>query len=200
VRRGSVTDRETVARILREAAAAVAEAGLPAEYEAVGFGKAVELIAGEVAPEPASRGAPPARLASVGTPGSSPDKLASIAAALGVGRELIDETYYLSGDEVGLGITSSQLDEQVGRAAQEVALLVSAARQGAGDDEWTTTAVIRAVADDFSKLNRHFAEQIDGMGDVFSFSGSGRSRRVKLKRTGYERAAALVRRLQGQEA
>ena len=198
-----MSGHETTTKILRDAADAVSAAGLPDAFEAVAFGKAVDLIAGAAGPagtvasgRDGSRDLTTGRVGAVGT---SDDKLLSIANALGIDPEVVRETYHLEDEEIGLSITSSQLDSQVGRAAQEIALLVAAARQGSGDEEWTATASIRAVADDYGRLNRHFAESIDDMGDLFSFSGTGRTRRVKLKRTGFERVAALVQRLQGRD-
>jgi hypothetical protein len=198
-----MTDPDAVTAVLREAAEVVEAAGLPADLRSVAFGKVVDLLAEVTQPQPAAApgSGPAVRASRAGSVRRSGDKLESIATAFGVDRELVDDTFHLDGDEIRLSITSGQLDSHMGRAAQQIAVLVAAARQAAGDDEeWTDTATIRAVANDFDKLNRHFAEQLDELRDVFSFAGNGRGRRVKVKRTGYERAGELVRRLQGHEA
>jgi hypothetical protein len=194
-----MADRETVAALLTEAVEAVRDAGVPAEFEVVAFGKAVDLLSvAPVVPALPSIGDHGTRGGSGGG-GAGAGKIQAIAHSLSLNPALVSDTYHLDGDDPKLSISASQLSASIGKAAQEVALLVAAARQGAGDEEWTTTGVIRTVAEHYGKLNHHFAEQIDDMNDVFSFRGSGRSRSVRLKAPGYEQAASLVKRLQGAE-
>jgi len=188
-----VSDQNEVTRILRQAADAVVEAHLPDAVQSIAFDKAVDLIAGV-----ATTGNRPAKKQAQMGPGSdSGDVLEKIATRLDVDRELIDETFEATNGHVALTIARSKLEEQKTRGTKQIALLVSAARQAAGIEEWTEAKTIRAIADHYGKYDSpNFAAAIAELGDFFSFSGSGANRKLRMRRAGFEEAANLITKLQ----
>lgn len=190
-----MTDSKKVEEILRQAADAVAAADLPKEVQSVAFGKAVDLIAGvpaEIQPRHGAKGKSQNREAD-----DPDDPLQKIATRLGVDRELLDETLEVEDGAVSLTIARSKLASQKTKGTKQIAVLVAAARQAAGIEEWTETKTIRVVADDYGKYDSpNFAASLSELGDFFSFSGSGQGRKLKMRRAGFDEAAALIKRLQ----
>lgn len=185
---------DDVSKILREAAEAVKAADIPTELRSSAFEKAVELLAGQ-----------PATGAKVSSQGAKPESesgetLDKVATKLGLDREAIDEIFDVEDGDVKLTIAPAKLDAHKTKGAKEIALLVAAARQGAGSEDWTRQNTIRVVADDYGKFDSpNFAQTLSELGDYFSFSGTGRGRRLKMRRAGFEEAAALIRRLTSPE-
>jgi hypothetical protein len=187
-----VTNADEVSRILRQAAEVVKAADIPNELRPTAFGKAVDLLAGRPVTEtkvPKQGGTPEPE---------SAETLDKIAAKLGLDREAIDEIFEVEDGDVKLTIAPAKLEAQKTKGAKQVALLVAAARQAAGVEDWTTQDTIRVVAIDYNKFDSpNFAQTLSELGDYFSFSGAGRGRRLKMRRAGFEEAAALIERLRG---
>jgi len=188
-----VSDLNEVTRILQQAADLVAKANLPAALQGVAFDKAVDLIAGV-----ATIGDGPAKKqVQTGAVSDSGDALDKIATKLDLKRELIHETFEATNGSVTLTIARSKLAEHKTKGTKQIALLVSAARQAAGIEEWTETKTIRAFADDYGKYDSpNFAAAIAELGDFFSFSGSGANRKLRMRRAGFEEAASLIKKIQ----
>jgi hypothetical protein len=190
-----------VAEILRTAHEAVKEAGVPTALQPVAFEKAVDLLAAAPAvltpiTPPAEEPPPKPQLGG----GGEEKTLARLAAKLGVTEESVGEVFYVENDALAIGIGTSKLGSQNKEAVQQLALLVAAGRQGGGwDAEWTNVSEIRPVADAYGKVDTNFATTVKGMDDVFTLSGNGANRKLKVKRKGYEDLAALVKTLAGEE-
>lgn len=187
--------------VLREAEAAVDAAGVAQDLRPVAFGKIVDhlLSSKETKPSAASGDTSTdvwTQSADMPKITETSDTLERVATKLGVDRQLVEDTFHVDdADDVKLSLAPSQLDSMDQKAQQELALLIAAASQAGGLEEWTRSKQIRGVADDYGKLNHHFAENLNAMSDEFSFRGKGQSREVKLKKSGRESAAALIRRL-----
>jgi len=138
--------------------------------------------------QPPSADGQPKLLAS-GTGGAA----AALASRLGVSVEDIGEVFDFDGSDPDLIVGTGKLSSGAAAATKEIAVLIAAARQATGE-EWTPFAEIRAVADQYGKLDSaNFASTMKELEDYFSFrSPSPRKREVKLNRPGWERASALV--------
>jgi hypothetical protein len=194
-------DPATVKEILVSAHAAVEEAGLPAELQEVAFAKAVDLFASEAGISPADKKPakkPTTPAGSAGAEGST-ERLEQIASALSIEQAEVEEASHIDAeDELKLSFNAPRLANGSSAATKQVALLLAAGRQEGGWDTWTETKLIRSTCDELRVLSSgNFANTIADMGDVFSFSGSGRDRKVKIKRKGLQDAAALIRDLTG---
>jgi di/tripeptidase len=201
-------DHTPVKELLEAAHKAVTEAKLPQGLQATAFGKAIDLLAAQTGVPVAAPGSASLAGSATGVAGSSPSApasgapktLAAVAAKLKVSNDAVSEVFHLEGEDVALSIGTSKLSDHHNKAVEEVALLVTSARQAGGwDAEWTAVSEIRTVADSFGKVDTNFATYVKRMDDEFSFSGSGPSRKVKLKRKGYELAAELVKKIAGEE-
>jgi hypothetical protein len=192
-------DSTRIATILKDAFAAVTEAGIPPELQSTALEKAVDLLAGASGDAPS--GPPPAGGGKKRT-NTRGDKsvLDNIAVALKVDRDVIDEVFdddESDGLKIVLGTGKFEAAKRGG--TKQLALLLAAGRQTAGLEEWTPTKAIIGVVKDFNRFDSaNFAYTIKQMDDVFLFSGSSSGdRKVKVNRQGKEQAATLIRALAG---
>lgn len=190
-----------VEEVLREAAAAVAAADVPENLRSVAFGKAVDLIAGVPVASDHDTGITKqvqAQQQRQQEAGSADDPLQKISTKLATEIDLIDEAFDVEDGTPKLTIPRSKLSSSKKTATKQIALLVAAARQAAEVEEWTESKVIRDAVEDYGKYNRpNFAAAISMLEDDFSFSGKGRSRKVKVRRDGFKDAGTLVKQLLG---
>jgi hypothetical protein len=196
-------EQRDVAGILSAAYAAVSQAQIPAELQPMALAKAVDLLASsssQVSPP----GGPPAALQVLppGSDGSAP-VLETIAKNLGLDVATVAEVFSFD-DQDGLTIVLGPSKFKPSRAAgmAQLALLIAAARQAAGIEEWTPAAIVRDVAKDFNRFDQaNFAKTLAGMDRVFMFKGtSAHDRRVRVNRAGKEEAATMIKGLVGGEA
>jgi hypothetical protein len=182
---------EEITEILRQAADVVAAANLPKDFHSVAFGKAVDLIAGIDNSVPSTKSRDEAA-------GDSVDVLQRIAAKLSVDSDMIGEFFEVDDGEVRLTVAPSKLEAPKSKGAKQIAVLLSAARQAAGIEDWTETKIIREVVDDYGKFDSgNFATALNELGDYLSFSGTSRNRKVKMRKAGFEHAGQLLVSLQG---
>jgi hypothetical protein len=188
------SNMKQVEEVLRQAAEAVANAGIPDDLRAAAFERAVELIAGTTPTDQA--GAPPS---SARGPEVAGTPIETIATKLKLDTELVGEAFHVDDNgELRLSFGPSKLEHQKSKATKQIALLLAAGRQGSGQEEWTETRTIRDAVQDFGKHDQaNFATTITEMDDFFSMSGSGQSRKVKLNRTGFEEASKLIQQIRG---
>ena len=185
------SDETAVASILREAAAAVAAAKIPENLQAVAFQKAVDILVGSASDESERK-----TETGKGSSGGDEDPIQRIAVVLKLDKGIVEETYEVQGDQIKPTIAPSKLDARKTKGTEQIALLVAGARQAAGMEEWTETKVIRDIADEYGRFDSsNFATTITSLGEYFSFSGNGPSRRLRVRRVGYEAVAELIRRL-----
>lgn len=187
-----------IEEILREALAVVAAARIPEDLRSVAFGKAVDLILGvsttsqaDTTVEQRSR-LPRQEQGSTGTP------LEMISRKFETEIEVINEAFAVEDAVPQLTIPRSKLAKSKRAATKQIALLVAAARQAAGVEDWTESKTIRESAEVYGKYDPpNFAAAILELEDEFSFSGKGKTRRVKVRRDGFKAAGALVTQLLG---
>jgi hypothetical protein len=108
----------------------------------------------------------------------------------------VDRVFEESGETIDLVIAPSKLAKPKKEATQQIALLIAAGRQGAGMEERTTLDVIRTKCEEFKRLDPpNFSKAMNVLNDEFTFSGSGKTRSVKVSRPGWTKAAELVTQL-----
>jgi hypothetical protein len=186
------SDMDTTAYLI-ESLKAIDDAEIPGDLRAIAFECAFRHLTSN-----AEGGA--ALLRAAGDRGEVPiptqdgDDVGLIGARLGLTSDLIHDVFDFSEDEPTIVIPASKLDREKAAASKQLALLVTAARQAAGREDWTRAGVIRDVCRDYGKLDSaNFATTLLSMGSVFNFRGKGQQREVKLNRHGFERAAELIR-------
>ena len=185
--------------ILVAALRAVREAEIPDSLQPTAFSKAVDLIAGTNA-RPQEQQTPDRRTEPQDS-ASSGSMMDELVGRLKLDRAVVEEVFHESDGQIHIAISPKSISGVSAKAAtQEIALLVAAAGQSSGDDQFIASEEIRKVVDEFGKLNEgNFATYISGMSDVFQFLGMGAARKVKLNRAGWAKAAELVNRLGGGE-
>lgn len=123
-----------------------------------------------------------------------------LATYLSVPTRAVDDVFFWDGDAPIPGMSSSALDSRKAAATKQLALLIAAARQGLGLEEWTGVDFVRRACIDFGRYDEsNFAAAINEMSDSFLIRGRGRQRVLRLRRPGVEKAARLVRDLTGEE-
>jgi hypothetical protein len=124
-------------------------------------------------------------------------ELQALSRYLGVTIEAVEAVFFL--DEDGspkIGLARSRLGRRTAEAARQLALLGAAARQYSGEEQFTSSSVIRDLCQDFGVFDvSNFAKTLLAMRGEFQFQGSGVSRRVRLIRPGIEQTARLVQEL-----
>lgn len=190
------------AAILKAAAEAVKESGVPANLRAPAFEKAVDLLS----PGEAERADitddkqtedKRKRKHDEGAVDST-DLVPRIAAKLKVDQQLVEDVYAVDDGELKVVVAASKLEKTKAGATKQLALLVAAGRQGAGLETWTQSDELREVAKDFGKFDvTNFGKQLRELDDPFNFTGSGTNIKVKVNRGGWEAATALVTKLAG---
>jgi hypothetical protein len=188
---------DPIIEILVSALNDVEESNVPDELREVAFAKAIDLRSrsitgidghnttfGNAAEENNVSG------------GNSLDR---IAARLVMKRAEIEDVYHESDSgEIELIVGAGKLSATSSAATREIALLLTAGRQGSGKEEWTPIDAVRKACEDYRKLDGpNFSTTIRGMEDVFTFRGTTRKRELRVARPGWERAAQLVRELLG---
>lgn len=92
-----------------------------------------------------------------------------------------------------LTVKASRLPSSISAAATDIALLLMAARQGAGVDDFTSDEVLRAEAARYSKYDKtNFAKSFKPLTTYVQTQGKRGSISRKLTQPGIEAAAAKV--------
>jgi hypothetical protein len=136
--------------------------------------------------------------ATAATPAEAGAGLGRLASRLLVSEDALADVFAVEGGNVMLHVGSARIATVKSRATREIALLVTAARQGADIDEsWTDVSHVR---DALSQYNRYdisnFSRYLRETGDVFNFRGKP-IQRLRLTRPGWEAATQLVKTLTG---
>jgi hypothetical protein len=192
-----MADADRVVKLLKEALKAVDSSGVPAELRPGAFREAIRLLSSDLVPSGQQRSP------SVQPKRTEPDSdgthehLAALANRLGLSGDVVSEVYHFDAGDLKLIVAPSKLESDKASATKQIALLISAGRQGSGiDSAWTPSKVIRDACDEFGRLDSaNFAAVLGSMGDTFGFDGKGRGRKVKVNRSGFEQAGTLVKRL-----
>jgi hypothetical protein len=126
-------------------------------------------------------------------PAHQSDILGRISQTLKLDRHVLELVYDVRDGEPQLVVSPKRLAQNKAEASRQLATLLAAARQAAGLDEWTTTALIRNVVSDYGKMDSaNFAANLQQMDKVALIRGKGQQREIKMTRSGMEEAAALI--------
>jgi hypothetical protein len=173
----------------------VVEAGLPPELQETAFAQVLRHLLGEVANRPE---ASPTRQGGAAV-AEEPSRLNRLAARVGVSEAVLADLFAITEDSVTLHVSSARIPSAKSRATKDVALLVTAARQGSGADEgWTEVGHIRQALQNYKKYDtNNFASYLKGVAEAFNFRGRGSSMELRLTQPGWEMAADLIASLAG---
>jgi hypothetical protein len=190
--------QDEIKRIMIEVIQAIDDASVPDDLRVAAFEKTFDALLTPVVSgvRPAADSFPGRQ--SPQPTGAAGPSLGAIASKLGLDAELVEEIYYVDGDNLGLAVAASRFDSKKAGATQEIALLLAAGRQAGGWDEWTPVSRVRDVCREYGRFDpANFATTVKRMGSVFSFRGKAREVEVRVTRPGYEQAANLARELGG---
>jgi hypothetical protein len=177
-----------VTQALQAALEAVNSAGIPEDLRPVAFAKAFDTLGMGAPAVDQSRHMTMAKT-------TNGDGLAMLAARLGLAPAVVDGAFVLESGRIEVVIPPGRFEVAKSRATEQIALLVAAARQGAGidDDGWTSVDRIREECENFKRYDSsNFATTIKEMDDVFTVRGSGRDRKVRMTAPAWQRAAELL--------
>lgn len=187
-------DEKGVTEVLARAAAVVDAADLPGDLRGPAYTAAIALLADGVAVDgTAAVGGqitvPPAG----GSSAPATGLLDRIAAGMGIDPRKIRNLY----DEVDgmpvLIVKSSKLPRTKAAGAHDIALLVMAARQLGGVDDYTETAVLRDAAKRYGKFDQgNFGKHVAALDNLILTSGTRSTAKRKLTQPGIEAAAELA--------
>lgn len=131
-------------------------------------------------------------------PAKEADLFDKISSALKVERDILELIYDVRDGEPHLVISAKKLAENKASATRQVGQLVAAARQAAGLEDWTSAGVIRAVVQDYGRLDpSNFATNVQQMDGVGVVRGKGMQREIKITKPGLENTAELIKSLAG---
>ena len=188
-------DVNEVKKIIEQAQEAVSAADVDADLRTSAFEKAVELLAGTVAPGAAASVGTPAP---VGEPGDSPGILGKIGRKLKVDQAVIEDVFAVKDGILAVMVPNDALDLSKRGGTQELSVLTAAGRQAAGIEEWTSLETIREVCEYFGRHDSaNFSKAVLDQGDLMRFAGTSRKREVQLRQAGWEEASQLVTRIGG---
>jgi hypothetical protein len=194
---------------LKQAAAAVQEAGVPQDLRAVAFEHALDALGVGKPSWPAPSGTPGA-LTPPFSPGASAgaQQLAvggreagaslfgAIASALSMDRDVVGRIYDEEDGQIRLIMKRTMLLEADKKAAsmRHVALLVVVGRQAAGLEEYTPYDAIREECRELKVYDGpNFATEVGKL--EFRTTGGRNSREARANRHHYDEAADLIRRI-----
>lgn len=181
---------------MKQAAAAVEEAGLPEDLRQIAFKTALDSLLGVGQATSGAATPPPVATSAV----MSDDRLGMVASKLGMSVEDVAEVIHCDESAADIVVGYSRLASGKAAGVRQIALLICAARQASGldPDGWTATSAIRDVAKEFNKFDEaNFAGTLKEMDKEFNFQGSGAGRKLRLTRKGWEDVKALVAELTG---
>jgi hypothetical protein len=147
--------------------------------------------------EPAAAPLPPVASA----PADGDDVLGRIGAALKVDRDTLELIYAVDDDEPQVVVSAKKIAPNKALATRQLGQLIAAARQAAGLEEWTSVGTIRAVVQEYGRLDsNNFASSIQQMDDACLVKGKGLQRVVKVTKPGYDLTGDLVKSIAGTES
>jgi len=181
-------DREQAKQLLADVLAVIEEMQVPEDLRSAAF---QQLWAGLSPPTVASR-QPEAEQA------GAPGPLLTLAKRLDIEPSPLTDLYAVTEDGMlAVQVPTTSLPDQKAAATKELALLVCAGRQAAGE-EATAAATIREVCNQYGKLDAaNFAATLREADRLLIISGATRQRTYRLRNPGWEEVKQLVRRLAG---
>jgi hypothetical protein len=183
-----------VSEALNEAINAIQQADppLPNDLRAPAFGEVLRHLLSSPSTAVARREEPL-------TPSGGGTGLARLAAKIKVPEEALADIFDIDNEDAKLHVASSRIPQLKSRATRDVALLIVAARQGAGlDDGWTPVTPVREALTHYNRYDvSNFSSNLRACGDVFNIRGRGPSTELRLTQPGWEAASTLIRSMAG---
>lgn len=179
--------------LLRRAAEAVEQAGLPEDLRPIAFQRSLDAL-GVGGGAAAGGNAPPLGAGADGDQRHTREGLASIASRLGLDKELVASVFEEDDGQLRLIVKRAMLPEPSRKAAsmRHVALLVTVGRQAAGLEEYTAYGSIREECRDLKVYDGpNFASEVGKL--EFRTRGGRNSREARANRHHFDEAAALIR-------
>jgi hypothetical protein len=183
--------------LLRQAAAAVQSAELPDDLRSVGFERALDAVGLARIPAASSAGTPaldsPPSGGTGGYTDASMDLLTRIGRRLELSPEVVERIYDVDDGTVRLAIRRAMLREPDRKAAamRDVALLLVAGRQAAGEEQ-TALADVREECQALNVLDGpNFSSEVSKLD--FRLRGPRNDRTAKANRNHFEEAADVIR-------
>lgn len=189
-------DEKRVTDLLAMAAAVVDGADLPDDLRAPGYTAAVGLLAEGVGVDGAGASG------GVGTVPSEDGASAPvtglvdrIAAGMGIDPGEIRKVYEEVDGAPVLIVKSTKVPRSKAAGTHDVALLVMAARQLSGIDEYTEAGVLRDAAKRFGRFDQgNFGKHMTALDNLILTRGTRSTAKRKLTEPGIEAAAELAKR------
>lgn len=206
-----MNDPELLAERLKVAVDAVQAANVPEDLRAAAFARALDVVFGPVPPPEGNSGSPRPGVDAIdpldvaAEPGQAEDGLhpsaVRLASKLAIDWRTAEQVYDLDEEGLHLVIAPSRLARAVGTAIEQIARMVTAGRQAAGLEEWTSISKIRDACHDRGKYDEsNFSRYIGRLdGDGFRIRGAGQRRELKVNAAGLEATGTLIASLVGQE-
>lgn len=191
-----------VSDILASAQEAVKKAQIDDSLKPVAFEKAVDLLAASAGLTSGKEHVPSAAASgsAAGTTSADGTLLGKVASKLKLDVATVKEVLHEEDGKFDVIVSPGALEKAKSTGMKQLALLVAVARQGAELEEFTEADHIRYFADTFGKYDEgNFATDLKSMTEEFRIRRDGRKILVKLSRPGWDAAAALVRRLAGED-
>ncbi|MBJ7353473.1 MAG: hypothetical protein JHC98_01485 [Thermoleophilaceae bacterium] len=178
---------------IKEATSALEESNVPEDLREVAFSKALDSLLG-LSTNANHSAAPTASTQSSKVESDLDAPMAAIATRLRIPDDVVSRVFDVDDDGVHLIPPRSAFAGQKKKATQEVALLIAAARQAAGIEDWTEVAEIRKVAEKKGVLDSgNFASQMSDLdGHGLRLRGERSKRELKMNDAGYESAGLLA--------
>jgi len=181
--------------LFREAEREVEDSGVAAEFRPAAFTAAVQLLSGGYAPDLTHQMRNGHPVEPNGSTMSRGVDLGALGDRLGVPRDAVKSVYTEVDGEIQVSVDPRKLSKSKSAGARELALIVAASRQAAGEDQ-THVDVFRQAAIDYDRFDApNFAAAMADLKGSFILKGPARQRTFKLTKPGWSAAADLIRRL-----
>ena len=129
---------------------------------------------------------------------SGSDPAERLAGRLGITVQDIQRVFDFNEGGPSLTVNPTRLPANKAGATSQIALLVTAARQGGIGENETAADVIREECTEFGRYDEsNFAATLKAMRAEFVLGGTARARTYRLTRPGFERARSLISALAG---
>jgi hypothetical protein len=203
-----------VSGVLKKAWAAVNDAGLPVEVQAVAFREAVRLLAPESSAPGIARthrgetrgvgGSASAGRPDVGSangemvPSASEDEVYErVVTQTGVDRHRLEQVVHLDGDALKVSIPGIKLGKNNAEKTRALAQILTIVRGFGLDEQDTSVEVVRTEAARLKCYDSaNFAAHL-GKLNGYVITGSGANRRIRAKAAGIQAFPALLESLLG---
>lgn len=193
-------DVALVASMLRRALEAVNEADIPADLREAALPSAIELTARTAGlslnrPDVERPAEPLEPVASDEVP------LGKLAQRLGIPLEVLEDVYVEVDGQLHLAVPSRKIASSKKDGAAEIAVLVSAGRQGTGvDQDLTPIGEVRRWAQELNRYDeKHFGEHVQAADHLLTVVGKGQKRQLRVKWHEADQLKALILKAAGRE-